>query len=141
MQAGGRRAVVACLISIFAFVVAPAHAAGRCGDHPWCDTSLSPDARAGLLLDALTRDEKISLLAGDSLSNRLNEIMKVLTIMASVFIPLTFLAGLYGMNFNPASSPWNMPELNWHWGYPAVLGIMAVVAAAMLVYFHRKGWI
>jgi magnesium transporter len=76
-----------------------------------------------------------------SVSNRMNEIMKVLTIMASVFIPLTFLAGLYGMNFNPTSSPWNMPELNWHWGYPAVLGIMAAVAAAMLVYFHRKGWI
>jgi beta-glucosidase len=64
---GRRAALLAWLIGML-FAVSPAHGAGRCGDHPWCDTSLSPDARAGLLLDALTQDEKVSLLAGDDLS-------------------------------------------------------------------------
>jgi magnesium transporter len=76
-----------------------------------------------------------------SVSNRMNEIMKVLTVLASIFIPLTFIAGLWGMNFNPEISPLNMPELNWYWGYPALLAAMAVLVVAMLVYFHRKGWI
>lgn len=75
-----------------------------------------------------------------SLSHRLNEIMKVLTIFAVIFIPLTFIVGLYGMNFDPASSPWNMPELRWYWGYPAALGLMAAVAGGMLIYFKRKNW-
>src|SRR5204863_8576309 len=64
---GRRAALLAWLIGML-FAASSAHAAGRCGDHPWCDTSLSPDARAGLLLDALTQDEKVSLLAGDDLS-------------------------------------------------------------------------
>ncbi len=76
-----------------------------------------------------------------SLSNRMNEVMKVLTIIATIFIPLTFVAGIYGMNFNPESSTWNMPELNWQWGYPASLALMASIAAVMLIYFKRKGWI
>ncbi len=76
-----------------------------------------------------------------SVSNRMNEVMKILTVLASVFIPLTFLVGLYGMNFNTAASPWNMPELNWYWGYPALLGLMAGVVIVMLVYFRRKRWI
>jgi magnesium transporter len=75
-----------------------------------------------------------------SMSNRMNEIMKVLTVIATIFIPLTFVAGLYGMNFNPQASPYNMPELAWRYGYPAVLLIMAVIAAVMLVYFRRKKW-
>lgn len=75
-----------------------------------------------------------------SISNRMNEIMKVLTIFAAIFIPLTFIAGLYGMNFNTAVSPCNMPELNWYFGYPFALGIMAIVAGAMLLFFKRKGW-
>jgi len=75
-----------------------------------------------------------------SISNRMNEIMKVLTIFAALFIPLTFIAGLYGMNFNPAASPYNMPELGWYYGYPMALGIMAVVAVGMLYLFKRKGW-
>jgi magnesium transporter len=70
-----------------------------------------------------------------SLSNRMNEVMKVLTIIATIFIPLTFIAGVYGMNFE------HMPELAWRWGYLAVWGVMAVVAAGMLVYFRRKKWI
>ncbi|MFU8819245.1 MAG: magnesium/cobalt transporter CorA [Desulfurivibrio sp.] len=76
-----------------------------------------------------------------SLSNRMNETMKVLTIFAAIFIPLTFIAGVYGMNFNPESSPWNMPELNWYWGYPLALGLMVAVVAAMLIYFKRKRWL
>ncbi|HEY1594064.1 MAG TPA: glycoside hydrolase family 3 C-terminal domain-containing protein [Thermoleophilaceae bacterium] len=69
MEAGrGRRAALCAWLIAMLFAASPAHAAGRCGDHPWCDTSLSPDARAGLLLDALTQDEKVSLLAGDDLA-------------------------------------------------------------------------
>jgi magnesium transporter len=76
-----------------------------------------------------------------SVSNRMNEVMKVLTIIATIFIPLSFIAGLYGMNFDPGVSPFNMPELGWYWGYPVALVVMAAVAAALLVYFRRRGWI
>lgn len=69
-----------------------------------------------------------------SLSNRMNEVMKTLTIFAAVFIPLTFIAGVYGMNFK------FMPELNWKWGYFTVLGLMATVGISLLVYFKRKKW-
>ena len=69
-----------------------------------------------------------------SVSNRLNEVMKVLTIIATIFIPLTFVAGVYGMNFD------NMPELGWRWGYFAVLGVMTVIGLIMLAYFKRKKW-
>jgi len=75
-----------------------------------------------------------------SVSNRLNEVMRVLTVIATIFIPLTFITGLYGMNFHNPDSPWDMPELHWYWGYPYALGLMVVVAAGMLVYFKRKGW-
>jgi magnesium transporter len=75
-----------------------------------------------------------------SVSTRLNEIMKVLTIIATIFIPLGFVAGIYGMNFDRGASPWNMPELGWYWGYPVVLGLMAALALGMLYYFFRKGW-
>lgn len=75
------------------------------------------------------------------MSSRTNEIMKVLTIIATIFIPLSFVAGVYGMNFDPRVSPWNMPELAWRWGYPFALGIMAAVAAGLLLYFRRRGWI
>jgi magnesium transporter len=73
-------------------------------------------------------------------SNKMNEVMKVLTIIATIFIPLTFVAGIYGMNFDPAVSPYNMPELSWYWGYPASLGIMGVLAIIMIIFFKRKGW-
>lgn len=73
-------------------------------------------------------------------SNRMNAIMKVLTIVATIFIPLTFVAGVYGMNFNPEVSPWNMPELNAYWGYPVTMGVMLLMALGMLEYFRRKGW-
>ncbi len=69
-----------------------------------------------------------------TVSYRTNEIMKVLTIMASIFIPLTFLAGVYGMNFE------YMPELKIHWAYPALIGVMVVLGGSMVAYFKRKGW-
>ncbi len=70
-----------------------------------------------------------------SVSNRMNEIMKVLTIIATIFIPLTFIAGIYGMNFK------FMPELEWPWGYPIVLGSMAVIGIVMALLFRRRGWL
>ena len=70
-----------------------------------------------------------------SISNKMNEVMKLLTIFAAIFIPLTFVAGIYGMNFE------FMPELKWHWGYPAILIAMATIATALLVYFKRKKWL
>jgi magnesium transporter len=70
-----------------------------------------------------------------SISNKLNEVMKVLTIIATTFIPLTFLAGVYGMNFR------YMPELEWRWGYPAVWLVMLAILIVMLVYFRRRRWI
>ena len=76
-----------------------------------------------------------------SVSNRLNEIMKILTMFTAFFIPLSLIAGIYGMNFNTARSPFNMPELNWYLGYPFVLGLMATVALGMVTFFRRKGWL
>jgi len=70
-----------------------------------------------------------------SLSNRMNEVMKVLTIFASIFIPLTFFAGIYGMNFD------YMPELHWRYGYPTLLSIMFLATMGMLVYFRRRKWL
>jgi magnesium transporter len=76
-----------------------------------------------------------------SASNRLSEIMKVLTIISTIFIPLTFIAGVYGMNFDPDSSPWNMPELRWYWGYPVTLLVMMLIGVALLIFFRRRGWL
>lgn len=76
-----------------------------------------------------------------AVSNKMNEVMKVLTVMASIFIPLTFIAGIYGMNFNPDASPFNMPELNWVFGYPAALTVMGLIGGGMLYFFRKKGWI
>jgi magnesium transporter len=71
----------------------------------------------------------------NSVSNKMNEIMKVLTIMASIFIPLTFVAGVYGMNFD------NMPELHWNYSYFVVWGVMILMVIGMLIYFKRKKWL
>ena len=70
-----------------------------------------------------------------SISNRMNEVMKVLTIFAAIFIPLTFVAGIYGMNFS------YMPELGWKWGYFVILTVMAAIVIAMLIYFRNKKWL
>ena len=77
-----------------------------------------------------------------SLSNRINDIMRILTIIATIFIPLTFIVGVYGMNFGINSkSPWAMPELNWYYGYPLLWLIMFCITGAMLYYFKRKKWL
>ena len=76
-----------------------------------------------------------------SVSNRMNDVMKVLTVIATIFIPLTFVAGIYGMNFNTEVSPFNMPELNWYWAYPAFWIVLISITAVLLVFFRRKRWI
>jgi magnesium transporter len=75
-----------------------------------------------------------------AVSNRMNEVMKTLTVISTIFIPLTFIAGIYGMNFNPQASPWNMPELNWYWGYPLVWSGMIAIALSLIVFFWYRGW-
>ena len=70
-----------------------------------------------------------------SVSNRLNSVMKVLTIIATIFMPLTFIAGIYGMNFK------YMPELEWRWGYPAVWLIVVIIGISMLIYFRKRKWL
>lgn len=69
-----------------------------------------------------------------SVSNRMNEIMKILTVISTIFIPLTFIVGVYGMNFK------NMPELSWRWGYPLVWMVMTAIAAGLVYFFWRRGW-
>ncbi|MDR1748413.1 MAG: magnesium/cobalt transporter CorA [Spirochaetaceae bacterium] len=105
---------------------------------------LSPflkDLQDNIIQATETVDNYRELLAGimevnlSSISNGMNSIMKVLTIISTIFIPLSFIVGIYGMNFI------YMPELNHTWGYPLVLGIMAVIAGAMLLYFKKKKWI
>ena len=92
-----------------------------------------------MLLDTL--DTQRDILSGlmelhlSEASQNLNEVMKTLTIVATIFVPLTFIAGLYGMNFQ------HMPELHWRWGYPAALTSMLLVAGGMCVYFRKKRWI
>ncbi|CAK0752687.1 Cobalt/magnesium transport protein CorA [Gammaproteobacteria bacterium] len=74
-------------------------------------------------------------------SHRLNEIMRVLTVITTLFIPMTFIVGVYGMNFGNGKSPWAMPELNWYYGYPLVWAVMITSAVGMLVWFKRKKWL
>ncbi len=76
-----------------------------------------------------------------SLSNRINETMRVLTIISTLFIPLTFIAGIYGMNFDTRVSPYNMPELEWYYGYPLCLALMVLTIVGFLSFFIYKGWI
>lgn len=74
-------------------------------------------------------------------NHRMNEVMKVLTVMSTVFIPLSFVAGLYGMNFDPEVSSLNMPETKWAYGYPFALAIMGSITVILLIFFYRKGWL
>jgi magnesium transporter len=90
------------------------------------------------------RDMSVSLvdIYLSSVSNRLNEIMRVLTMIATIFIPLTFIVGVYGMNFGcNVKSPWAMPELQWYYGYPLVWLIMIGIAVGMLMFFRRRHWL
>lgn len=76
-----------------------------------------------------------------SISNKMNEVMKVLTVIATIFIPLTFIVGIYGMNFgNKTDNPWAMPELNWTYGYPLLWLLMIAIAGGMIIYFKRRNW-
>jgi magnesium transporter len=75
-----------------------------------------------------------------SASNKMNEIVKVLTIISTIFIPLTFIVGIYGMNFRTDVSIWNMPELAWSYGYPFVMALMLMVVIGMTIFFKRKKW-
>lgn len=89
-----------------------------------------------------SREIAASLLEAylSSVSLRTNEAMRVLTVAATIFIPLTFITGVYGMNFNPGRSPLNMPELNWYWGYPFSLALMLGTAAGLVLFCVRRGW-
>jgi magnesium transporter len=99
---------------------------------------------AAQLTDVLDNCRELSMALMDaylsSVALRTNEVMRVLTIMSTIFIPLTFIAGIYGMNFDPDSSPFNMPELRWWLGYPAALLSMLATAAGLIYFFRRKGW-
>lgn len=76
-----------------------------------------------------------------SVANRLNQVMKILTIIATVFMPLSFLAGVYGMNFHTEDSPLNMPELSWRYGYLLFWGVCVASVVGMVAWFRRQGWI
>lgn len=76
-----------------------------------------------------------------SVSQRTNETMRVLTIIATIFIPLTFVVGVYGMNFENPGSPWAMPELRWYFGYPMVWIVMIAITAGLIWLFRRRGWL
>jgi magnesium transporter len=76
-----------------------------------------------------------------STSNRLNDVMRVLTVISTIFIPLNFVVGIYGMNFgNNVNSPWAMPELQWYYGYPFVWLVIILLAGGLLIAFKRRGW-
>ncbi len=75
-----------------------------------------------------------------AVSNKMNEIMKLLTVVSAIFIPLTFVAGLYGMNFDRSKSPLNMPELGWYWGYPFCLALMLLIGSSLVFFFWKRGW-
>lgn len=76
-----------------------------------------------------------------SSNQKLNEVVKVLTFISTIFMPLSFIAGIYGMNFNNSASKWNMPELNSPYGYPIVLLVMLIIGISMVLFFKRKNWL
>lgn len=76
-----------------------------------------------------------------ALNNQMNEGMRILTMIATIFIPMSFIAGVYGMNFDRTASAFNMPELSWPYGYPFALGLMLVVGLVFVTYFRRRGWL
>lgn len=119
------------------------------GDQPLIHAEIQPYLRDCYdhtiqIMDLLEayRDMTASMLDVylSSVSNRLNETMRVLTLIATLFIPPTFVAGVYGMNFENPNSPWAMPELGWYYGYPFAWAIMLVMVIGMLIYFRRKKW-
>ncbi len=97
------------------------------------------------LLDAVSACRELSLslmeLHHAAMSNRMSEGMRILTLIATIFMPMSFIAGLYGMNFDRSASPLNMPELGWQMGYPFALGLMFATGVGFLLLFRRRGWI
>lgn len=97
------------------------------------------------LIDMIETDREIASGLIDihlsSASNHMNQVMKVLTIISTIFIPLTFIVGVYGMNFDRSASRWNMPELGWRYGYPVTLLVMTAIAVGLVWIFWRRGWI
>jgi magnesium transporter len=97
------------------------------------------------LIDVIETDREMCNGARDYylsiISNRMNEIMKVMIVISTLFMPLSFIAGVYGMNFNTEVSHWNMPELNWQLGYPFSLALMGLTTIGLLVYFWRNKWL
>ena len=114
------------------------------GDSPWMQESTTPylrDVYDHTVRQIETADTYRDILGSlleiylSSISNRMNEVMKVLTMFATIFIPLTFIVGVYGMNFRC------MPELEWKAGYPILWAVMVAIAATLLIYFRRKKWL
>jgi len=75
-----------------------------------------------------------------NVSLKMNEVMRVLTVISTIFIPLTFIVGVYGMNFDRSAGPWSMPELGWSFGYPLIWLVMIGMVVGMLAFFKRRGW-
>jgi len=101
------------------------------------------DHTAQLLDSVESHRELISSLMEVYLSTasyKLNDVIRTLTVISILFMPLNLIAGIYGMNFHTNASPFNMPELDWFYGYPFALSLMILVSAGMLYFFHRKGW-
>lgn len=119
------------------------------------DTALITKATRGFLRDCYdhsTQANEMTQFYRDTASGLLNtflayeghktnDIVKTLTIISAIFIPLNFIAGIYGMNFDPKKSPFNMPEVEWMYGYPFVLSLMAAVALFMMIRFRKRGWV
>lgn len=97
------------------------------------------------LLDAVSACRELSLslmeLHHAAMNNRMSEGMRILTLIATIFMPMSFIAGLYGMNFDRSASPLNMPELGWPMGYPFALSLMLLTGLGFLLLFRRRGWI
>lgn len=119
-------------------------------DSPLLDAETRPYFRDSYdhcvqVIDMVETFREISTSLMDQLmtksANRLNEVMKVLTVLSTIFLPMTFIAGVYGMNFDPGSSDLNMPELRWTYGYPFSLALMAASSVGLLLYYRGKGWI
>lgn len=97
------------------------------------------------LLDAIESCRELSSSLIDIhysvVAHQMNEIMRILTLIATLFMPLSFVASLYGMNFDRHVSPWNMPELGWSLGYPFALAVMLAMFAGFLIFYRRRGWL
>jgi magnesium transporter len=103
---------------------------------------LDHQARVGDQVDNLTElSASLHEMHLSAISQRMNDVMRLLTVIATIFIPLTFIAGVYGMNFDPDASPWNMPELRSRFGYPLVLLLFLLVGAGMAWLFRRRDWL